>query len=323
MKVCVYGAGAIGGHVAARLISAGAAQVSLIARGAQLQAIRENGVTLISGGARFGGMGAQATDDPAELPTQDIVLVALKAHATAASAGPIARLLAPDGVVAFINNGIPWWWNHGLKLGAALPLLDPAGALWSDLGPQRTLGVVVYSSNSVREPGVIVHAGGDRWLVGEPDGAATPRANALIDLLAGAGLNAIASPDIRRDIWRKLCVNVGNSPIAALTRLQLDAFQQTPGLASLAKAMIEETLCVAAALGWDLRDEIDPQTLSRPSGGKPSMLQDVEAVRPLEVEAILGQVQAFGRNRQVPTPAIDVVLPLLRGLDASLRAAKR
>jgi 2-dehydropantoate 2-reductase len=323
MKVCVYGAGAIGGHVAARLISAGDAQVSIIARGAQLQAIREKGVTLISGGARFGGMAAQATDDPSELPPQDLVLVALKAHATAASAGPIARLLAPDGAVAFINNGIPWWWNHGLKLGAALPLLDPAGALWSDLGPQRTLGVVVYSSNSVREPGVIVHAGGDRWVVGEPDGADTARAKALMGLLAGAGLNAVASADIRRDIWRKLCVNVSNSPIAALTRLQPGAFQNTRGLSTLAKAMIEETLCVAAALGWDLHDEIDPQSLSRPSGGKPSMLQDVEAGRPIEVEAILGQVQAFAMDCKVLTPAIDVVLPLLRGLDASLRAAKR
>ena len=323
MKVCVYGAGAIGGHVAARLISAGDAHVSIIARGAQLQAIREKGVTLLSGGAHFGGMAALATDDPAEAPPQDIVLVTLKAHAAPTLARPIAGLLAPGGVAVFLVNGVPWWWNHGLKEGAALPLLDPEGDLWNHLGPERVLGVVIYSSNSVREPGVILHAGGDRWVVGEPDGAATPRAKALLGLLAGAGLSAVASADIRRDIWRKLCVNVSNSPIAALTRLQLGAFQQTPGLSSLAKAMIEETLCVAAALGWDLRDEIDPQSLSRPSGGKPSMLQDVEAGRPMEVEAILGQVQAFGRDRKVPTPAIDVVLPLLRGLDASLRAAAR
>src|SRR5258708_15356124 len=169
MKVCVYGAGAIGGHVAVRLLSAHAADVSVIARGAQLEAIRAQGLSLRRNGKSVTATPAAATDDPATLPPQDLVIVTLKAYAVAAEAKRLARLVRPDAAVLFVLNGIPWWWNHGLKGGgAALALLDPGGALWSGLGPQRALGCVAYSSNTVTAPGVVAHDGGNQWLVGQP-----------------------------------------------------------------------------------------------------------------------------------------------------------
>ena len=325
MKVCIYGAGAIGGHLAARLISAGGSEVSIVARGAQLAAIRSRGITLRSGGATFGGIPGAATDDPAGLPPQDLVFVTLKAPSAPAIARPLAKLLAPRGTAVFIMNGIPWWWHHGLPgNGSALPLLDPEGALWNHLGPQRVLGVVVSSSNAVREPGVVTHTGGNRWAVGEPDGSASQRARIVVDLLMAAGLHAFVAQDIRREIWQKLCINVSANPLAALTRLTSSGAQPVPGLGDLAQSLIEETLAIAAALGWDLHRDVDARAIAQPAGGrssaKPSMLQDVEAGRALEVDAILGQLQAFGRDARVPTPKIDVVLPLLRGLDAFLRA---
>jgi 2-dehydropantoate 2-reductase len=318
MRICIFGAGAVGGHLAARLINASSGLVSVVARGAQLEAIRHHGVTLIANGERIWGQPLQVTDEPAELPPQDLVFVTLKAHSAPLAARAIGRLLAPRGVAIFVLNGIPWWWNYGLPRNAALPLLDPDGALWNHVGPQRVLGIVVNCPNEVDAPGVIIHNGHNRWVIGEPDNRPSERARAVVDLLTHSGLNAEVSPDLRRAIWQKLCTNVSNNPLAALTRLpSLSA----AGLSDVGNKLIAETLEVAAQTGYDLRGSVNPQ-MSLQSGGpitKPSMLQDVEASRPMEVEAIMGQVQAFAREHKVDTPVLDIVLPLLRGLDASLR----
>ena len=326
MKVCIYGAGAIGGHLAARLIATGGHEVSVIARGAHLAAMREKGVLLRAGGAEIGGRPRAATDDPDALPPQDVVLVTLKSPSIPAIARPLARLLGDHGVAVFLINGVPWWWNHGTGRDAPLDLLDPEGALWREVGGARALGGVINSSNQVIAPGVVLNTGGNRWLIGEPDGSRSERARMVADMLAGAGLNALTSSDIRADIWRKLCVNISSNPFAALTRLTSREGAAIPGLDDLCVRAIDETLAVAAAMGRDLRGEIDPEAIVRPAGGRSpgrsSMLQDVDAGRALEVDAIVGQVCAFGRAAGVPTPTLDVVLPLLRGLDAALRQAR-
>jgi 2-dehydropantoate 2-reductase len=324
LKVCVYGAGAIGGHAATRLIGAKAAEISVVTRGAQLEAIRRRGLTLKSGGKEITGKPAAATDDPTTLPPQDVVLVTLKAHSLPAAADPLACLLAPQGCVVFILNGIPWWWRHGLP-GAAgpLPLLDPEGALWSKLR-DKTLGCVVYGPVEVAEPGVIVHFSGNRWLIGEPDGSSSARLKSVVGLFKAGGLVSEIPDDLRREVWRKMSANAAGNTVSALTHLSAPDLGAIPGLREIYADLMRETLDVAAALGWDLRKEIDVEQISRRTDNsqrfRSSMLQDVLAGRPLEVEALLGQTQAFAREAGMAVPVIDSIVPLLRGLDLSLRA---
>ncbi|WP_439574194.1 ketopantoate reductase family protein [Phreatobacter sp.] len=322
MKVCIFGAGAVGGHAAARLIAAGRAEVSVVARGAHLDAIRDTGLTLHADGETLGGKPHAATDDPASLPPQDLVVVTLKAHSLPTVASQLKALLKPGAAVLFFTNGVPWWWNHGLSEDGSLALLDPEGRLWRDLGPDCVLGGVVYSANAVTEPGVITHTAGNRWIIGEPTGDISPRADAAAEVFREAGLVGEVSPDIRRAMWQKLVLNIAANPLCALSRLPLGRWHEVPGIGELGVTLIREMLDVARALGWDLTEEVDPVAAvpARPGrpGGKPSMLQDAEAGRPMEVEAIVGQLQAFGRENEIPTPAIDGVLPLLRALDAAV-----
>ena len=320
MRVCVYGAGAVGGHIAVRLLAARAAEVSVVARGAQLAAIRARGLTLRRAGKDATVTPAAATDDPASLPPQDLVVVTLKAHALPAEAARLARLLAPEAGALFVVNGIPWWWTHGLPGRAGpLPLLDPNGALWTTLGPQRALGCVVYSANSVIAPGIIKHDGGNDWRIGEPDGSESARVRETVALFQKAGLSAAVSRDLRPEIWRKLALNLAFGPLCALNRCTTAGVAGDPALAATARGLIEDTLAVAAALGWDIGGKIDAASVLHGGNWRPSMLQDVELGRPIEVEALLGQVHAFAREAGVRTPAIDEVLPKLRALDRALR----
>ena len=326
MKVCVFGAGAIGSHLAARLSAAKHAHVSVVARGPQLEAIRKNGILLKSGDEEIRGTPAAATDDPASLPGQDLVIVTLKAHALSALAGTIEALLAPQGCALFMLNGLTWWWPQGrTDFIGPLPLLDPEGALWTRLR-ERTLGCVIYSPNEVVSPGVVVHIGANRYVIGEPSDRKTPRVQAVVDLFNKSGMKAEVSPDIRAEVLRKLMNNASGNTLAALTRLGHYEIASDPDVKRIGMAIMRETLEVAAAMGWDLRNEIDVEKIASRAtpgpGSPPSMLQDVLLGRPLEVEAHLGQTQAFARERGVPVPTIDVVLPLLRGLDRTIRAGK-
>jgi 2-dehydropantoate 2-reductase len=323
LKVCVFGAGAVGGHVAVQLLASNPEGVSVVARGAMLEAIRERGLTLRKGGQAMHVRPAAMTDDPGTLATQDVVLVALKAHAVPPAASAIARLLGRDGVAVFLLNGIPWWWHHGLTDGArTLPLLDPDGRLWSEVGPQRTLGCVVHSPNETVEPGLIVHTGPDHLILGEPDGQRSRRLDTLVGWLSGRGVDARPSSDLRREILHKLVLNASGNTIAALARADLGEQAADRELCALSIAVMREVLEVAAALGWDLRPELDLEALARRGkpGTRPSMLQDVLLGRRLEVEAILGQVHAFAQEKNVEVPSISVILPLLRALDRSLAA---
>ena len=325
MKVCVFGVGAIGGHIAARLCAADVADVSVVARGAQLDAIRAHGLLLKSGDHEIRGKPGVATDDPGSLPKQDVVIVTLKSHAVPAVAAAVDGLLKPDGVAVFPLNGLTWWWRHGRGTPQApLPLLDPGAELWNRLR-ERTLGCVIYSPNEVVSPGVILHIGGNRWVLGEPSDQKTPRVQAVVDLFTSSGLPAEVSPDIRAEILRKLMSNAWSNPLGALTHLVQYGVVQDAELKQIAVRLINETLDVSKALGWDLRKEVDPEKqVSRVTpgpGSPPSMLQDVLLGRSLEVESHLGQTQAFAREYGVPVPTIDLVLPLLRGLDRSIRAA--
>jgi 2-dehydropantoate 2-reductase len=293
--------------------------VSVVTRGAHLDAIRKRGLRLRTGGREIVAVPVAATSDPSSLPRQDIVLVTLKAPALPEHATAIAGLLAQDGVALFVTNGIPWWWNHG-RSEEPLPLLDADGRLWRRLGPERALGGVVYSTNEIVEPGVVLHRARNRWLLGEPTGASTPRLENTLALFRTTELAVDHAPDIRRAVWEKLVLNVAVSGPAALTRLQTAAIVADPALRRLVVHLVEETVAVALALGWDLRDTVDPEAVARDletPGVTPSMLQDVLLGRALEVEAIAGQVHSFGRDAGVVTPTLDVLVPLLRGLSRS------
>lgn len=325
MKVCVFGAGALGGHLAAQLIAAKNCELSLVARGAHLAAIRERGITLKVGGREVGGKAAAATDNPATLPPQDIVFVALKAQTLPAAAAAIGKLIKPDGCAVFLVNGIPWWFNHALPGNkGTLPLLDPDGALWREVRPERSVGSVAYSPNEVIAPGVIVNSNQNRWVFGEPDLSFSARLKTVVDLVKATGIDTEPSPDIRRELFRKLANNASNNTLCSLTRLDSAGVAGNDGLVKISMGIISETLAVAAKLGCDMRAEINVEQVATRArgkpGAKPSTLQDVLAGKSLEIDALLGQTHAFAREHGVATPVIDVCLPLLRGLDAGLRA---
>jgi 2-dehydropantoate 2-reductase len=204
-----------------------------------------------------------------------------------------------------------------------LPLLDLDGALWRHVGPQRALGCVVYSANEVAEPGVVVHSGFDRWIVGEPDGSDSDRLHRVCSLFTEAGLTTERTANIRHAIWHKLLANASGNTLAALTRLSAGALNDDAQLLAFRRQIVEELLATGAALGIDLRNEVDLQAIAAAAPAlrnvRASMLQDVLIGRPLEVEAILGQPHAFAQASGVATPALDVLTPLLRGLDRSLR----
>lgn len=325
LKICVYGAGAIGGHVAARLIAAKEHDICVVARGATLQAIRSRGVILHSAGETIQAKPELATDDPSTLPPQDLVIVALKAPALSAVAEALGRLLKPQGCALFLVNGIPWWWRHGLsRPGGPLRSVDVDGMLWKHVKPERVLGGVVYSSNEIESPGVVHHTANDKWLIGEPDGSSSARLRAAVMALSHSGLGAEATPDIHREVWRKIIITGSANPLSALTRLNSYELGANPETRALMTSIMRETLAVAAALGYDLRAEVDVEKLARRSQAhaqqRPhSMLWDVLTNRPLEVEALLGQTQAFARECAVSVPTIDVILTLVRGLDRAER----
>ena len=272
MKVCVFGAGALGGHLAAQLIAANNCELSLVTRGAHLAAIRNNGISLKVGSKELGGKPVAATDDAATLPPQDIVFVALKAQTLPVAAAAIGKLAKPDGYVVFLLNGIPWWFNHALPGPAGnkgtLPLLDPDGALWREVRPERVIGSVVYSPNEVVAPGKIVNTNQNRWVFGEPDLTSSARLKTVVDLVRATGIETEVSPDIRRELFKKLANNASNNTLCSLTRLDSAGVANDDGIVNLSMGIIGETLAVAAKLGWDMSKEVIPQQVATRARGK-------------------------------------------------------
>jgi len=326
VRVCIFGAGAIGGYIAVELASAGH-EVCVIARGAHLRAIRERGLTLkIEGGERVARVAA--SDDPGAFGAQDFVVCALKAHQAYESAAAFAPLLGQETAVLTAMNGIPWWYFY--KAGGAfedrrLQSVDPGDRQWRAIGPQRAIGCVVEPACEVVEPGVIVHHKFKRLILGEPDGIRSARLERLSAALTEAGIEAPIRDDIRWNIWLKLWGNVCFNPIGALTGATIDALVRDPALRALCRAMMLETKQVNEALGVNIpEDMIERRFEAAGSIGahKMSMLQDVERGRSLEIDALVTAVQELGRLTRVPTPMLDIVLALVqeRGRNAGLYA---
>ncbi|MGE0612164.1 MAG: 2-dehydropantoate 2-reductase [Hyphomicrobiales bacterium] len=315
MKICIYGAGAIGGYVGL-MLSKGGADVSLIARGAHLEAIRRNGIAVDFKDGRQTAK-VTATDDPAELGPQDYVIVALKAHQAWEAADRMAPLLSPETAVVTMQNGIPWWYFHGFEgqyAGLQLQSVDPGSRQWIAIGPHRAIGATVYPATEITEPGVIRHIYGDRFGFGEPDRSESWRARRLVSAFEAGGLKARLYPDIRNDIWLKLWGNLCFNPISALTHATLDVVATDPGTRAVARHMMEEAEKIARRIGVHFRVDIERRINGAAGVGahRTSMLQDLDRGRAIELDALLGVVQELGRIVDVETPHIDTVLALAR-----------
>ncbi len=313
VRIAVLGAGAVGGFLAAHLARAGR-KVSVIARGAQLDAIRRDGLALELPHETF-EVALEASGDPRELGPVDLVLVTAKTTANAAIAAAMAPLLHDGTAVVFAQNGVFWWYDEGFDPGVPIDAarLDPGGRIAAALGPGRALGLVIYSPNEVIAPGRIRCTVSDsHFHLGGP-AAAAGRLGQAAALLGDAGFELELSADIRAAMWRKLLLNLCTSPLATLTRATEAELVAHPGMIEVGRGMARDGLAVAAAHGF--RDlGIDPEKLVAPglrTPHRPSMLQDLERGRPLEIDALLAIVQDFARAAGVATPTIDTVLPLL------------
>lgn len=324
MKICVFGAGAIGGYMAVELALAGH-EVCAIARAEHLAAIRRDGLKLIIDG-RTRTAHLPASDDPAAFGPQDVVICALKAQQAHANAAKFAPLLGPRTAVLTAMNGIPWWYFYKEKGpfdGRHLESVDPGAAQWTEIGPERAIGCVVDPACEVVAPGVIEHHLFNRFTIGEPDGMSSARILALRDALVSAGFDAPIRDAIRWNVWLKLWGNVCFNPISTLTLAPLDRITSEPGLRALCKAMMAEAQAIAASLGVSIPDQMMNRRLEAAGsvrGHKMSMLQDLERGRSLEVDALITAVQELGRLVAVATPTIDTVLALVqeRGRQAGL-----
>jgi len=318
MRICVFGAGAIGGYVAARLATVDGVDLSLVARGPHLDAIRANGLRLIEAGEESVHP-VRATANASELGTQDCVILGLKAHSISPALDAIAPLLGPDTVVVTAQNGIPWWYFYksgGALDGTRIEAVDPGGRIWERIGPERAIGCVPYPAADVPEPGVIRHVEGVRFPLGEPSGERTDRVEAISRALIAGGLKAPVRSDIRSDIWVKLWGNLSFNPISALTGGTLVEIVEDPGTRAVARAMMVEGQAIGEKLGIKFPVDVDRRIVGAGEVGahKTSMLQDLERGRPMEIDALVTSVQELGRLLAIPTPAIDTVLALVRHL---------
>jgi len=315
LKVCVFGAGAIGGFLGVQLAGSGA-DVSLVARGAHLAAMRAHGVRLLIGGEERAAH-LPCTDVPEELGPQDYLIIALKAHVIPDVVDSMAPLVDRDTTIVTASNGIPYWYFQVPGVphsGTTLSSVDPEGRQWRLLGSQPVIGCVVLPATEVVAPGVIRHEHGRKFPIGEPDGGRSPRLVELRELLVAGGLDAPIRADIRDEIWLKLCGNVCFNPISALTLATLDRIAGEPETRVLCRAMMEEARLVGERLGVRLRMDLARRLDGAAAVGahRMSMLQDLLHARSLEIEPLVGVVQVLGRLTDTPTPTIDVVLALVR-----------
>ncbi|TCH96558.1 2-dehydropantoate 2-reductase [Roseococcus sp. SYP-B2431] len=322
MRICVFGAGAIGGLMAARLAAAQSAEVTIIARGPHLAAMQERGLRLISDGAET-VVHPRCVATAGEAGPQDAVIVTLKAHALPSAAAQMQPLLGPETAVVSAVNGIPWWYFHGIggaHEGRRVESVDPGGEVSRLLPPERAIGCIVYPAAEVVEPGVIAHGYGDRFTLGEPSGVRTPRIEAVAASLIAAGFKAPIRPRIRDEIWVKLWGNLAFNPISALTSSTLDALTGDPGQRGVARDMMLEAQAIGEALGVRFAIDVDKRIAGAAEVGahRTSMLQDLERGRPMEIEALLGVILEFAGLTGLPAPTCRVVLALVR---ARARAA--
>ena len=315
MKVCIFGAGAIGGQVGAMLAEAGE-EVSLIARGPHLAAMRENGLTLIAGGKKT-NVRPPCTDNPADFGPQDYVFIGLKAHSVPGVVEAMQPLLGPETAVVTAVNGIPWWYFHKLEgpyEGRRVNSVDPDGRQWDGIGPERAIGCVVWQAAEIVEPGVVELKYGGRMPVGEPDDSRSERVQALSKALIGAGLKSPVKKDIRSEIWMKLWGNLSFNPVSLITQATLETIAGDPGTSAMVRQMMVEGQAVGEALGARFPLDVDKRIAGARSVGahRTSMLQDLDLGRPVELDALSGAVAELGRLVEVPTPTIDIIYGLAR-----------
>ncbi|MFK7882328.1 2-dehydropantoate 2-reductase [Roseobacter sp.] len=324
MKICIFGAGAIGGFMGVKLAQAGA-DVSLVARGPHLAAMKDRGLTLIEEGGVVTNVPVTASDNPSDLGPQDYVIVTLKAHSVPPVVPRMAPLFGDHTTVVSGVNGVPWWYFHksgGDLEGTRLHSVDPGDAQWNGFGPDRVLGCVVYPAAEVSEPGTIRHIEGNRFSLGEPNGEKSDRAVALSKALMAAGLKAPVRPRLREEIWVKLWGNLSFNPISALTHATLDVLCTDVETRAVARGMMVEAQEIAEKLGVKFPIDVERRIDGGAAVGahRTSMLQDLDAGRPMEIDALVGSVQELGRITKTATPTIDTVLALvkLRGRSAGL-----
>jgi 2-dehydropantoate 2-reductase len=315
MKIGVFGAGAIGGMLGAKLAAAGA-DVTFVARGPHLAAMQANGVTLRSGGETI-TVHPRCVGSAAEAGVQDAVIVTLKAHALPGAAPDIAKMMGPESALVTGVNGVPYWYFYGLEgpwANRVVTSVDPGGTLWQTLPPACAIGCVVYPAAEVVEPGIIEHTYGDRFILGEPDGSRSDRIEALSKALISAGLKAPIRPRIRDEIWVKLWGNLTFNPISALTGATLDRITGIPELRALCASMMAESQTVGESLGVRFGVGIEKRIDGAAEVGahKTSMLQDLERGRPMEIDALLGAVVELGEVTGHTLPICRSVLALVR-----------
>lgn len=319
MRIVIAGAGAIGGYIGARLARIGA-DVVLFARGPHLQAMQARGVRVSSPDGDF-EVRPQVAADLSAIGVADVVFLGVKAHALTALAPTLRPLFGPDTVVVSTQNGIPWWYfqGHGGALdGLRLERVDPGGVIAAAIEPRRVVGSLAYFSTDIPEPGVIHHSEGNRISFGEPNGTRTDRTRAIAEALIAAGFRCPVTTRFRHEIWVKLLGNVAFNPISALTRGTLEELARHPDVSAVVRQLMAETEAVAGKLGIELPISIDQRMAGAEKVGahKTSMLQDYEAGRPLELEAVVGAVVELGERLGVPMPATRTVYACAKLLDA-------
>ena len=316
MRICVFGAGSVGGYLAG-FLSRGGADVSLVARGDHLAAIRRDGLTVETPDETI-NVRLPASDQPATLGQQDLVLVTVKAPALPDVAAAIAPLLGPKTAVAFIMNGIPWWYFHataGESNDRRIPALDPGGELWRVVGPERAIGAVFWPACSVPAPGVVrlLTGAGAGTVFGEPSNALTPRLEAIAASFRAATLPVTLSTDIRAVIWRKLAFNLSAGPLCVLTETPVNETHTEPALIACSGDILREAIALAAAMGVTLKMDIAAIAESNKAlAHRPSILQDLTAGRRMEIDALYGVPLDMARAAGVPTPLLDVLVGLIK-----------
>ena len=316
-RICIFGAGAIGGYVGAALHEAGA-EVSLVARGPHLEAIRADGLGLEKDG-KVTRYSLPASDRPADLGPQDYVILAIKAHTIPMILDDLMPLLGPNTAVVPAVNGLPWWYFHKAQTGTALdekPLqaVDPGGRVWNEIGPQRAIGCVVYPACEIAAPGLVKHLDGDRFTLGEPSMEQSERVKTLSSLMIAGGLKAPQKPRIRDEIWVKLWGNCSFNPVSALTGATLDAIGNDPESRALVHAIMTEVKSVGEAIGVRFSVPIEKRIDGAAAivGHKPSTRQDIEAGRLLEIDPLVTAVLELAEGLGIVTPALAHVTALLK-----------
>ena len=322
MKICIVGAGAIGGYLGAKLALAGE-EVTLIARGSHLEAIKKNGLKLLmADGSSQIATPFLATSDIQVAGPQDVVILTVKAHSVPAIAPLLPALYNPHTMVVTAQNGVPWWYFRkygGEYEGTQIQSVDRDGMIEANIGAERAIGCVVYPATEIIEPGVIKHIEGDRFTLGEIDGTKTERIQLLAQSLKQAGFKAPIRNQIRTEIWIKLWGNVAFNPISALTGATLEDICRYPLTRELARQMMTETQAIAQNLGIKFGISLEQRINGAENVGahKTSMLQDMEAGRATEIDAIVGAVAELGKLTQIPTPYIDAIYASVKLLEAT------